>query len=178
MVRMTKSWFLWGGMLLATLLAESVALPYGGEKAPDLYLQNLAGEEVSLAQWEGKTVVVNFWATWCKPCREEIPDLARFFEAHREHNVVVLGVAMDKDIDKVRTFVREFKVSYPVVVGNIVDARKWKVRGLPMTFIVSPAGDIERRIHGGLTVAILEGYAGLTMEGRRPGTLSPATGCP
>ncbi len=178
MVTMTKSWFLWGGILLATLLAESMALSYGSEKAPDLYLQNLAGEEVSLAQWEAKTIVVNFWATWCKPCREEIPELVRFFEAHREHNVVVLGVAMDKDIDKVRTFIQEFKISYPVVVGNIVDARKWKVRGLPMTFIVSPGGDIERRIHGGLTMATLEGYARLTAGGGPRGTLSPPTGCP
>lgn len=177
MVRMKKSWLLWGGMLLATLLAESWALSYGGEKAPDLYLQNLAGEQVSLARWEGKTVVVNFWATWCKPCREEIPELVRFFEAHREQNVVVLGVAMDKDIDKVRIFVQEFKITYPVVVGNIVDARKWKVRGLPMTFIVSPARDIERRIHGGLTVATLEDYAGLTVGGKPPGTPSPDTGC-
>ncbi len=177
MVRTTKSWFLWGGMLLATLLAESMALSYESEKAPDLYLQSLTGEEVSLAQWKGKTIVVNFWATWCKPCREEIPELARFFEAHREHNVVVLGVAMDKDIDKVRTFVQEFKISYPVLVGNIVDARKWKVRGLPMTFIVSPARDIERRLHGGLTVAALEGYVGLTVGGKPPGTLSPDTGC-
>ncbi|MBI3126307.1 MAG: TlpA family protein disulfide reductase [Candidatus Tectomicrobia bacterium] len=160
MVRGKTRWFAWTGALLLSASLGFMAFQYlfapAGESAPDLRLQNLAGEEIRLSQLRGKTVVVNFWATWCQPCVYEIPELARFSESQRDRNVVVLGVAMDKNVDKVRDFVQRFKVSYPIVIGDIATARLWQVRGLPMTFIISPAGKVDRVIPGGITQAALE----------------------
>lgn len=160
MVKGKARWFAWAGILLLLASLGFTAFRYllapAGENAPDLRLQTLAGEEVRLSQLRGKTVVVNFWATWCQPCVYEIPELTRFSESQRDRNVVVLGVAMDKNVDKVRDFVQQFKISYPVVIGDIATARLWQVRGLPMTFIISPAGKVERVIPGGVTQATLE----------------------
>lgn len=147
----------WAGGLVAVVFAAAwFFVAPDKEIAPEIRLRDLAGKEVLLSQLRGKTVVVNFWATWCSPCREEMPEFVRFYEENQSRGVVVLGVAMDKNVEKVKEFIQRLDVSYPVVIGDIETARLWKVRGLPMTFVVTPKGRIAHVLAGGVSAMMLQ----------------------
>lgn len=113
-----------------------------------------------LKQWRGKVVVLNFWAPWCPPCREEIPDFIKLQDKYRERGLVFIGVALDEKI-KVQAFVDEMGVNYPTLLGEIeaVDlARKIgnRLGGLPFTVVIDRNGKIVASEVGGVTLARLE----------------------
>ena len=87
-----------------------------GQMRPDFLLTNLAGETLSAGDFDGQVLLLNFWATWCKPWVEEMPRLSRIAEGYASEGFVVLGVAVD-DPQKARDFVSELKLSYPITVG-------------------------------------------------------------
>lgn len=135
--------------LLALFLTVGRAVALEGEPAPDLSLPDLGGKLVQLSQLKGKVVVVNFWATWCRPCREEIPDFVRLHKEHRGHGLEIIGVAMNKGKEEaVRAFVKESEMAYTIVIGETEVARRWLVRGIPWTFIVDREGKVARVIAG------------------------------
>jgi thiol-disulfide isomerase/thioredoxin len=115
-------------------------------------LQGLDGRQHSLADYRGKWVLVNYWATWCPPCREELPELEVFYSNHKD-TAVVLGVNMeDIDTAKLRHFVEEQFLSYPILRGTRAAANALgPVPGLPTTYVVSPAGDVVARQVGPVT---------------------------
>ena len=120
--------------------------------APNLRLKNMDDEFVDIRDLKGKVVVVNFWATWCPPCRREMSSLERLHLATQDKNVVVLAVNVGEDIDIVFPFMGNINPSpsFPILFDT--DAKvttKWKVRGLPTTYIVSPKGNIVYRAVGG-----------------------------
>jgi peroxiredoxin len=86
-------------------------------KLPDFSLANLAGKSTSIASWNGKSLVINFWATWCAPCQREIPLLKTLATEWADRNLTVVGIAVDHP-DKVREFAGRFKIDYPVLVGE------------------------------------------------------------
>jgi peroxiredoxin len=114
----------------------------------------------ALKQWQGKIIVLNFWATWCPPCREEMPELSRFYSEQQQNNVVVLGIAVDGS-DAVNTFTKEHPVSYPLLVdedggmdlaaqfGNDKDI-------LPYTVIIAPDGSVTDTFFGRISKSKLE----------------------
>ncbi|MDO9064856.1 MAG: TlpA disulfide reductase family protein [Sulfuricella sp.] len=113
-----------------------------------------------LKQWRGKVVVLNFWAPWCPPCREEIPDFIRLQDKYRERGLVIIGVALDEKI-KVQTFADEMGINYSILLGEMeaVDlARKIgnRLGGLPFTVVIDRNGRIVASEVGGLTMARLE----------------------
>lgn len=113
-----------------------------------------------LKQWRGKVVVLNFWAPWCPPCREEIPDFIKLQDKYRERGLVFIGVALDEKI-KVQAFVDEMGINYPILLGEIeaVDlARKIgnRLGGLPFTVVIDRNGKIVTSEVGGITMARLE----------------------
>jgi thiol-disulfide isomerase/thioredoxin len=113
-----------------------------------------------LRQWHGKVVVLNFWAPWCPPCREEIPDFIKLQEKYRERGLVFIGVALDEKI-KVQAFADEIGINYPVLLGEMeaVDlARKIgnRLGGLPFTVVIDRKGRIVASEVGGLTMERLE----------------------
>jgi len=113
-----------------------------------------------LKQWRGKVVVLNFWAPWCPPCREEMPDFISLQDKHRERGLVFIGVALDEKI-KVQAFADEMGVNYPILLGEMeaVDlARKIgnRLGGLPFTVVIDRNGRIVASEVGGLTLARLE----------------------
>jgi thiol-disulfide isomerase/thioredoxin len=116
-------------------------------------LRDLEGNAVRLDRWAGKTVVVNFWATWCAPCREEIPGLITVHREIESKQALVVGVAIDGS-SKVAAFAREYAIPYPVLVGGAPVLDVLRVVGnpggaLPYTVIVAPDGRIVAR-HLGL----------------------------
>lgn len=110
----------------------------------DFTLLDLKGEEVSLSDFEGKIVVLNFWATWCPPCRAEIPDFIEVCKLYEDKDVQFIGVSVDKDVEDLKKFVNDFDINYPILIDNTIDnvSPGWKVSGIPTTFILSKNSEI------------------------------------
>ena len=124
-------------------------------RLPDQY-----GKPHTLAQWRGKVLVLNFWATWCAPCREEIPDFIALRTQYRANNVEVVGVAIDA-VAPVTAYVHELKMPYPILIGEGNAHQLARVLGdtsgsLPYTVVINPAGKILLRHLGRLPRAKLE----------------------
>ena len=136
-----------------------------GRAAPDFRLRSVDGVDLQLSDLRGDYVLLNFWATWCGPCRDETPDLQALFQTARRETgqggLIVVGVNQQEEPDTVRTFTTEFGVTYPVVLdraGEVSDAYRVG-RGLPMTFLIDPAGVIERIYYGRITSDALAAIA-------------------
>ncbi len=119
------------------------------EPAPNLNGPELSGGTVSLSAFRGKWVLLNFWATWCLPCRSEIPTLNRLNERMKGRPFVLLSVAMDYSTGKIRTFVRKIPVQYPIVLGRKgkIDERYFGM-GLPQTYLLDPRGVLIGKVTG------------------------------
>lgn len=130
-----------------------------GNRALNFTLENLAGEEVSLSDYEGNVVVLNFWATWCPPCRAEVPDLEAAYQEHQEEGLVVLGVSVEDPARAVESFVAEMDMTYPVVLdqnGKVM--RAYRAPGLPMSVVLDREGVIQARHVGFLSAEQLDDY--------------------
>ena len=119
------------------------------DQAPDFTLQDLSGESVSLADLRGRTVVLNFWATWCGPCRYEIPALNAFAADHPE--IPVLGIAVDGTPSELRQAAKRLEIAYPVLVIDEDTQAAYGVSTLPTTVVVGPEGEVVAS-HSGLIV--------------------------
>ncbi|MGZ5305274.1 MAG: TlpA family protein disulfide reductase [Actinomycetota bacterium] len=119
------------------------------EPAPALAGDTLQGGTVALADFQGKVVVVNFWATWCDPCRTEQPELVQISEDYRDRNVGFLGVDERDDTAKARAWVKEFGVTYPSIVDEPgAWADDFALFGLPDTYVIDRAGIIRWVVYG------------------------------
>jgi peroxiredoxin len=118
--------------------------------APPFDLPNLAGGTVSLASLEGKVVVLDFWATWCGPCLDEIPGYAEFWQKNRGRGVDVIGVVFDSgDPQEIQDFVREHKIPYPQLLGNDGTLDTFGAnQGFPTTFVIDGKGVIRSKTVG------------------------------
>ena len=142
---------------LATLLTpgNTVAaelLPWKGPgAAPPLVLRDLDGREHRLADYRGKVVVINFWATWCEPCREEMPSLQRLADHMAGRPFVLLGVDMADSEPRVRAFLQQTPVRFPLLLDrDSAVAKAWKVKLLPTTLIIDQAQRIRHAAYGEL----------------------------
>ena len=144
MKRMLKDWGVAIGLAVAVYLLigwlqPSMELP---EQAPPIAVKTLDGERWTLEQHTGKTVVLNFWATWCGPCKKEIPDFSRFAQDHPD--IPVLGISLDEKLSaaQLKAKSKALGVSYPVARFTQTIAQDYDVRTMPTTVVVGPDGHV------------------------------------
>ncbi len=112
-------------------------------KAPDFELENTNGEKIKLSDYKGKIVIVDFWATWCPPCREEIPDFVQLQKEYKS-DLQILGVSLDTGTKSdVIPFMKEHKMNYPVVFGTMEVVRDYgDIQSIPTTFVIDQKGNV------------------------------------
>ncbi|MEW8398967.1 MAG: TlpA disulfide reductase family protein [Candidatus Thiodiazotropha sp.] len=132
----------------------------------DFELPGLDGKRYRLSDYRGKWVLVNYWATWCPPCREELPELEVFHNNHKDTDAVVLGVAMERiEMPRLKAFVDEQFLSYPILIAKpAARTELGRVPGLPTSFLVNPEGKLVARQVGPLTLEDLESFIDSTNE--------------
>lgn len=145
-------------LLLSLLLVLLLGLHTISYAANSFVLKDMAGKKHTLAEYKGKWVVVNYWATWCPPCLEEVPDLVALYDSRKNKDLVILGVAFDyENAKEVSDYVNDMLISYPIVLG---DDDVMKQIGfsdtLPTSYIYNPRGEMIKVKHGLVTKQYLE----------------------
>lgn len=125
-------------------------LRMGLEQAPQFNLKDIDGRAVRLSDYHGKVVLINFWATWCPPCRAEMPDLVRLQREHANQGLQIIGITYPPErVDRVRRFARSLKVNYPIVLGTReIRARFSSEETLPLTVVINRDGKVSDIISG------------------------------
>ncbi|MBK8894833.1 MAG: TlpA family protein disulfide reductase [Propionivibrio sp.] len=142
------------------LLASQQLSPEGAQKAVDrlfsLTLPDLAGQPQAIAQWRGKVLVVNYWASWCAPCVKEMPVFSRMHAHYSGWGVQFVGIGLD-DAEKIRAFAKSTPVSYPLLVSDFSSQSSvLEIKGLPLTLVIGRDGRLEMTHLGPLDEATLE----------------------
>lgn len=159
---MTVVWLFYGGGLetIQSMLRPAPAPASTadiGQQAPPLRLPLLGGGEVDLDGFKGRPVILNFWATWCEPCKAEMPVFERAQQQYRERGLIVLGVDFQERDEEVAAFVSQIGVTFPTLMDRTGEAtRKWRATGLPTTFLIDRQGIIRDVRVGPFTDAMLE----------------------
>ena len=123
--------------------------PVSSEPAPALSGKTLNGKTVALSDYKDKVVLVDFWATWCDPCKEEIPDLIKLHGRLGASGFAVLGVSMDENSKEAAAFAKAMKINYPVILnGGERPPKGWIVPGLPTAYLVGRDGTLVKRWFG------------------------------
>lgn len=142
------------GWLGALLMIVSLSAAADG-----FVLQDMQGHPQRLADYRGKWVLVNFWATWCPPCLAEVPELVALHNAHKDKDLVVVGIAMDSTPESVADFARRKKITYPLVLGTEKSASQvGEVEVLPTSFLYGPDGKLMTSQVGELTRSSVEAF--------------------
>ncbi len=125
----------------------------GHPLAPNFSLSDLDGRQIALADYRGRVVLLNFWATWCEPCRKEIPEFIGFQKNYSPGGFQVLGISMDDDAKPIAKFRNEFHVNYPILMGNAAVGESYGgVLGLPITFLIGRDGRIYAKHIGAVDI--------------------------
>ena len=144
-----KRFLFFGCLLLATI---NVA-------ASEFAFKDTQGKVQRLSDYSGKWVLVNFWATWCPPCLEEIPDLVDMHNARHTKDFAVIGIAMSSSVDTVTAFASQMEISYPIVYGNDqIAAQIGPVKALPTSYLYDPTGKLVSYQTGMITREAIENY--------------------
>ena len=121
-----------------------------GEKAPDFELSTLDGEVIRLSDYLGKIVIVDFWTTWCAPCRMAIPELIELQNEYRD-DLIIIGISLDQPYTQqnLKPFIEGFGINYPIVLGTLEVVEAYgNIRGIPTSFIINQKGEIVNKFTG------------------------------
>lgn len=132
--------------------------------APDFEMKTLQGKTVHLHDYRGKAVLLNFWATWCIPCREEVPWLIDFQKQYGPKGLVILGVAMDTSSVPIRKFSTKLEMNYAILLGNQALADQYYVKGLPVSIFIDRNGRITDQLPGAASRSFIENEIQLALE--------------
>lgn len=144
--------------ILLTLLLSAFAQQQPKQKAPNFALKTADGTTVELAKLKGKVVLVNFWATWCGPCRKEMPDFVEVYNQQKANGFEIIGVSLDEEgWEVVRPFLKQYKINFPVVVGDGKLANAYGgIEFLPTSFLIDRNGFVVDKHIGMLPKEMLE----------------------
>lgn len=127
--------------------------------APELNLTTLGGEPVALSDYLGNVVLVNLWATWCPPCREEMPTLQTFYEKYKSEGFVLIAIDQGETLPQVNPFVLEFKLTFPIWLDHSSEAgRAFETMNLPSSYVIDRNGQVRLMWIGGISKKNLEKY--------------------
>lgn len=155
------------GSFVRSLMTEAYQVELSSEESQQgatailaANLPDIHGENQAVSQWLGKVMVVNFWATWCTPCQEEIPEFIETQEKFRDQGLVFVGIAIDQ-ADKVKMFSQDFGINYPVLVGSlntwsVAQAAGNRMSVLPYTVVINRSGEIVETYVGRVSLKKLE----------------------
>jgi peroxiredoxin len=142
------------GMIFVLMLQNrpvEIASVREGGSAPDFLLKDIGGRDVSLADFSGKLVVLNFWATWCPPCREEMPSMQKLYRTMQGRPFEMLAVSIDDDPKRVERFRSTMDYTFPILMDqNQEVAALYGTTGVPETFLIGPDGTILYKVIGPL----------------------------
>ncbi|GAB6930602.1 redoxin domain-containing protein [Paenibacillus sp. JCM 10914] len=131
-----------------------------GNIAPDFELNSLDGKSSKLSDFRGQKVIVNMWATWCPPCRAEMPDMQKFYDKYKGENTTIIAINMttsEKSVDRIPEFLDEFGITFPVLldkqnkIGEI-----YQVYALPTSYIIDSQGIIQQKVTGPMNYEMME----------------------
>jgi thiol-disulfide isomerase/thioredoxin len=141
-------------VLAATLMVWPMGCASDDSMPPDpnfaFTLKDMNGADVNLADYQGRPLIVNFWATWCTPCRHEIPYFVELVDKYKAQKFTVLGISVDDKPEDLRAFAAEFKMNYPVLVGLGHDALQehYGASGLPVSWFIRADGTVDYKHTG------------------------------
>ena len=130
----------------------------GAKPAPSFTLQDLKGNQISLSDFQGKVVVLDFWATWCQPCVKEIPHFIELYEQYKDKGFAMVGISLDSTgISVVKSFALKHRINYPILMADGQVAKEYGgITGIPTTFVIDSAGNIRRKYVGYKDKAVFE----------------------
>jgi len=117
--------------------------------APDFTVNTINNGTITLSQSSGKVIILNFWATWCPPCRAEIPDFIALYNKYKDKGVAIIGLSVDKREETVKKFIEENGINYPIGMGNEEIVHNYGgISGIPTSFIIDREGNIKEKFIG------------------------------
>jgi thiol-disulfide isomerase/thioredoxin len=166
---LSKRFLLRGSIVLC--LGLIFLLPHCAKKeresvsAPDFTLKTLDGQEITLSKLKGKVILLDFWATWCGPCRESIPHLVHLYKTYQKNGLEVIGMNLDRgDIETVRRFAKSMNIPYPIVSTPEEVSRNFGITGLPTAVFIDKEGKVREKIVGFNSVVLTAKVVDLTSE--------------
>lgn len=142
-------------LVIFTLLASCCNIAYAKDA---VVLQDLTGRRHSLSEYAGKWLIINYWATWCSPCLEEVPELVALYDDRKAKDLMVIGVVFDYEtVEEVKRYVDDMLMSYPIVLGNKAVAKQiGSAEMLPTTYLFNPQGKLIKVKRGIVSRSYLE----------------------
>ncbi|WP_238881521.1 TlpA disulfide reductase family protein [Clostridium sp. YIM B02551] len=135
------------------------------DKALDFKLKDMSGKEVSLSDFKGKNVLINFWATWCPPCKAEMPDIERLYEENKNSDLVILAVNLGEDKETVKSFMDKNNYKFQVLLDSNQDvAVKYDISSIPTSFFVNKDGVIVQKRVGEMNLEEMRNYVASIKE--------------
>ena len=149
---------IWMGAAAAVLIAASTTAGLKQSAAPDFTLKSVEGENLRLSEYRGEVVLINFWASWCGPCRQEMPVLSELHDKYKPLGFTVLGINVEEDSGKARKLLQEMPVTFPVLLDNeSVVSKLYDVVAMPSTVLVDRNGNM-RYLHKGYKPGLEDVY--------------------
>lgn len=160
------AWVLLPGLGTAASQERLSAIPAQvNYPAPELSLTDLEGKPVSLGDYRGQVVLVNNWATWCPPCKEEMPALQAYYEAHQEQNFTIIAIEAGQPVPEVADFVRRYGLTFPVWTDPTLKATvAFRNPGLPSSYVIDASGTVRLAWAGAIDLENLEEYVTPLLE--------------
>ncbi|MEH6942598.1 peroxiredoxin family protein [Bacillus sp. JJ722] len=133
-----------------------------GEKAPDFTLNTLDGKTVKLSDFKGKKVILNFWATWCPPCKAEMPHMQNYYQSNKDKDITILAVNLtnqDNGLEIVHKFANDYKLTFPILLDEKgIVGRTYQILTIPTSFFINEKGIIHQKIIGPMDEETMQKY--------------------